>query len=223
MSVDDEIVLYPGFPLTARDYDGLLDEIRQRMPTKAVTLAHSHGAVQALASRPQSAPMVLLAPSDPRRPRPGCRAQATALYACGCVPRLGEWLAGALRRRSFEALGLQPPVGPPLPLREAAQRLTPRPVAVASRPGMLVVTSPSDPRHEEQLQLAQDLAASVAVIEGGHMFPLTAHVQTARLIQEHLVEVAPRVDRGLCRVAGGVRGRCPRFHRRSLARAGGSR
>ncbi|WP_394274747.1 alpha/beta fold hydrolase [Luteococcus sp.] len=182
----DRVQLYSGFPMANQDYAPLVRAVEEFMPGKEVVLAHSHGALVALASTPPDISLVLLAPSDPRRPRPGRSLSAWLLRTLSVLPRVNPWLAEALRRRSFAAMGVAPPAGPPLSLADAARRLRVKGVDVRPRAEVLVITSPSDPRHQEQLELARDLGATVRLVEGGHMFPLTDPVDTARVISDRL-------------------------------------
>lgn len=171
--------LFPGFPLTSGDYQPLLDALG---PDFSSALAHSHGALAALAKTPADQNLILMAPSDPRRPRPLRRAQSTALAILGHVPVINQPLARWLRRRCFAATALATPIGAPLPLADAAARLRDPGTPVALRPRTWVLTSPNDPRHNEQLLLAQALGAVHLDVPGGHMFPLTHPEQTAAAI-----------------------------------------
>jgi len=111
---------------------------------------------------------------------------ATVLLLLGHIPVLAPRLAAELRRRSFAAFDLAPVPGRPLPLRDAAHRLVKRQVTVLPREDVLVVTSPEDPRHQEQLELADQLGARVVLTKGGHMFPISQPIGTARLIASTL-------------------------------------
>ncbi|GAB2483705.1 hypothetical protein GCM10027030_17400 [Luteococcus sediminum] len=182
----DRVRLYPGFPMTGQDYAPLVRAVGYLVPREEVALAHSHGAIAALAWARPGVPLVLLAPSDPRRPRPLRPVSVGLLRSLAVLPRVNLWLAGTLRRRSFAAVGMAPPDGSPLSLADAARRLRVDGRELRPHADVLVVTSGSDPRHQEQVDLARDLGAAIRIVEGGHMFPLTDPVHTARVIGEHL-------------------------------------
>lgn len=183
MPTPDVIQLHPGFPLTEQDYQPLLQALAASLSGSAVAVAHSHGALAALSATPSGRPLVLLAPSDPGRPRPARRATARLLQALARIPGADDGMADLLRRRSFAAMRVTPPAGPALPLSEAAGRLMGAvDVPLGPRRHTWVLSSAADRRHQEQLALAHLLGAEVVLVEGGHLFPITDPQATAAVI-----------------------------------------
>jgi hypothetical protein len=194
------IRLFPGFPLPDADYQELVTLLEiGGGPEQTILVAHSRGALDALASDAfPGAPLFLLAPSVPRRRR-GTPFLRSALRTAGGIPIMRDVLARRFREATYRRYGAETPSGPPLELAAAAQRLRPTPSAAASPDSraVVVITSSDDLRHADQVLLATRLGATVLHHPGGHLFPITHAVSTAHTIRTALASgltTPPGVD-----------------------------
>lgn len=174
------ITLLPGFPLNDSDYRPLL----AALPTDlALTVAHSLGALTAVAE-PRDGVTVLLAPSTPRR-RPLRPAVRVALRAASATP-WSDGIAERMRSSTITRYGADAPLGSALPLNQAAERLR-RPPQVATPAGrMIVVCGEGDARRAAQRRFAAALGAEQFDAPGGHLFPITHPASTAALLMDAL-------------------------------------
>lgn len=183
------IRLFPGFPLPNADYQQLVAFLESGGGLdQAMLVAHSRGALDALVSDEfPGAPLFLLAPSVPRRRR-GTRSLRATLQVAASLPVIRGVLARRLREATYRRYSAEVPTGPPLNLAAAAQRLKAAPSAVpssVSRP-VVVIVSNDDPRHADQVHFAAHLGATIRYHPGGHLFPITHAVSTARTIRAAL-------------------------------------
>ena len=183
------IRLFSGFPLPAADYQPLLALLgAEGGPGRAVLVAHSRGAFEALASNASpGAPLILLAPSVPRRRR-GTLLLRVTLHLVGSIPVIRGRVARRVREATYRRYGAEAPPGAPLDLATAAQQLRWAPTATKiaiSRP-VVILLSDDDPREAEQLLLAARLGAAVLHHPGGHLFPITHPASTASTIRAAL-------------------------------------
>ncbi|WP_165069180.1 alpha/beta hydrolase [Marisediminicola senii] len=180
--------LFPGFPLPASDYAELLRLLREAHPREPFVVAHSRGALHAMASHAAAdGRLVLLAPSVPKR-RPTTGALRTTLLVAARMPFLRGAVSRRLRSETYRRYGASAPPGPALDLRavadrlRAAHRLAPRSVTR----GLVVVIARHDPRRDAQLTWARSIDAMVVEQAGGHLFPITHPAATASTIVKAL-------------------------------------
>lgn len=188
--------LFPGFPLPVADYADMMDGLAgYEGPRRHVVVAHSLGALEALSDGSvQETAVFLLAPSIPERRRTGRPVLRGALRLLGRTPGGGAALARRLRAGTYRRYGAQAPVGAPLPLREAADRLRRAGRQAISPPSApcVVLCSDDDARHPAQLRLAERLGTTAHGVEGGHLFPITRGRRTAETILEVLDDLDHR-------------------------------
>ncbi|WP_368784589.1 alpha/beta hydrolase [Arthrobacter sp. SX1312] len=176
---------FPGFPLPVTDYGELLGLLEANAePGQPIVIAHSRGALDALASDiPPKVPIFLLAPSVPRRRR-GTRLLKGSLFLVAAIPVVRVVLSRRLRKETYRRYSAEAPPGQPLDLGAVARRLradTSAGIGRGSRTVVLVL-SEEDARYEDQLLLARRLDATVLHQPGGHLFPITQAASTASTV-----------------------------------------